>query len=150
MFADTDGAPIEPLLDASLKPHVVVESSPEKYHVYWFVSDLSLDEFTEIQKAIAKRFGTDPKVSDLSRVLRVPGFYHLKKKPFLVCVHTENRQAPYTADEIRKAFLETLDTNQKQDERIKAYEKEKVHDGERGNFLTSLAGKYLCQGLNSE
>ena len=48
------------------------------------VSDVKLDEFTDLQQALIARFNGDPKVSDLPRVLRLPGFYHRKGDPFLV------------------------------------------------------------------
>jgi len=83
VFADTDGAPLEPLL--CLEPHMVVQSSPGNWHVYWLVDeDFPLDKFKAVQIAIATKFGTDPAVNDLSRVMRVPGFYHCKGEPFLV------------------------------------------------------------------
>ena len=81
MFADTDGAPLKPLL-AALKPHIVVQSSPEKWHVYWLVdSDFPLDMFGPVQSAIASKFGTDPAVKDLPRLMRLPGFNHCKAEP---------------------------------------------------------------------
>jgi hypothetical protein len=78
VFADLDGPPLEPVLTAGLDPHIVVESSPGKYHVYWFVDDCPLDEFRRVQVALARRFNGDPDVHDLPRVLRVPGFLHQK------------------------------------------------------------------------
>lgn len=82
VFADTDGAPLEPIVEA-LTPHAVICSSPGNWHVYWLVEDgFPLDRFTPIQKAIAQKFGTDPMVSNLSRVMRLPGFAHNKGDPF--------------------------------------------------------------------
>jgi hypothetical protein len=100
VFADTDGAPVEPIIDA-LAPHMVVESSPEKYHVYWLVADFPLDQFKPVQMAIANKFGTDKKVCNLSRVMRMPGFYHNKDEPVLSRLMKLNRQLPrYSPDEI--------------------------------------------------
>jgi hypothetical protein len=44
-FLDLDGAPIEPVLAANVQPHIVVESSPKRWHVYWRVTDCRLGEF---------------------------------------------------------------------------------------------------------
>lgn len=89
VFADTDGAPLEPLV-AALTPHMVVCSSPSKWHVYWLVDDdFQLEQFKPIQKAISEKYGTDPKVCDLPRVMRLPGFTHNKGKPFLVRLDEE-------------------------------------------------------------
>ena len=82
LFADLDGAPLEPVLEG-LKPHIMVESSPGRYHAYWLVSDCQLDQFKERQQAIAARFNGDKSIINLSRVMRLPGFIHHKKEPFV-------------------------------------------------------------------
>lgn len=83
LFADADGVPIEPILAKCPPPHILVESSPNKWHIYWLTNDTKLEEFKPRQIAIANALGTDPKVNDLARVLRVPGFYHQKGEPFM-------------------------------------------------------------------
>jgi len=37
LFVDLDGAPLEPILQCALSPHIVVDSSKGRYHVYWLV-----------------------------------------------------------------------------------------------------------------
>jgi putative DNA primase/helicase len=76
VVCDLDGAPLDPVMRCPLRPHVVVESSPGRYHAYWIVNDLPLDQFSGVQKAIAARFGGDPSVHDLPRVMRLCGFWH--------------------------------------------------------------------------
>jgi hypothetical protein len=101
VFADTDGAPLDPIVDA-LAPHAVIESSPGNYHVYWLVNDgFPVDMFTPIQNAISAKFGTDPNVKDLPRVMRLPGFKHNKYDPVDVKFHSVNAKLPYySASEI--------------------------------------------------
>ena len=82
LFADLDGAPLEPVLMA-LTPDIVVESSPDRYHTYWLTNDCKLDLFKPTQSKIARKFSSDPSVCDLPRVMRLPGFFHQKKTPFL-------------------------------------------------------------------
>lgn len=82
-FIDLDGAPIEPVLQAALQPHILVESSPGKWHAYWLTTDCPLDEFKPRQQSLAHRFGGDTAVCDLPRVMRLPGFWHLKGVPFI-------------------------------------------------------------------
>lgn len=68
-----------------LVPSIVIESSPGKHHAYWIIEDtLPLDEFNPCQKALATLLGSDPKICDLPRVMRVPGFLHQKGQPFMV------------------------------------------------------------------
>lgn len=80
---DLDGSPLDPVLKACegrLPPHAVVESSPGRFHVWFFVDPraFELAEFGPIQLGLAKRFGGDESVKDLPRVLRIPGSVHWK------------------------------------------------------------------------
>jgi len=88
-FVDLDGAPIEPVMTAPVKPHIIVESSPGRYHAYWKVSDCSLKEFGPIQKALAEKFNGDTSICDLPRVMRLPGLYHRKAEPVMTVMEPE-------------------------------------------------------------
>jgi hypothetical protein len=81
IFVDLDGASPETMLGAC--PHLVVESSPDRYHGYWFVKDFPLEGFTQMQKTLAEMFNGDIAVNDLPRVMRVPGYSHKKSEPFV-------------------------------------------------------------------
>jgi len=89
-YADLDGSPVEKAME--YRPSMVVESSPGKYHCYWFTQDVPLQAFSEVQKNIIRALGSDHAVHDLPRVLRVPGYFHKKKEPFLT------RIVSYTGD----------------------------------------------------
>jgi len=104
VFADTDGADLAPILSAQPEASFIVESSPGNGHAYWLVDGLPLAQFEGVQRRIADKFGTDTSVTDLPRVLRLPGFYHRKGEPFMVRMMQENGGLPYTADKILKAF----------------------------------------------
>ena len=82
VFADFDD-PAIPLPDLRIEPSMIVESSPGKYHVYFFTDTTPLGGFTGLQKAIAYNLGSDKTIHDLPRILRVPGFNHLKGSPFM-------------------------------------------------------------------
>ncbi len=99
-FVDLDKAPLEPVLSDPRPPHIVVESSPGKYHAYWLVAGAPLDErdFKARQKRLIEQFGGDTSVHDLPRVLRLPGFLHQKGKPFLSRVIRSGDHAPYSPD----------------------------------------------------
>lgn len=84
VFVDLDGAPLELVLAHRIKPHIIIETSPGKFHCYWLVVGLPLDAFYAVQKALAEHFGGDPSVCDLPRVMRLPGFHHCKREPFMV------------------------------------------------------------------
>jgi hypothetical protein len=84
LFADfdkTDPSVPDRLRADLLPPSIIVESSPEKWHAYWLVDDLALNEFKTLQKRIIAEWDTDTSVHDLPRVMRLPGFPHQKYNP---------------------------------------------------------------------
>ena len=116
-FVDLDGAPLDPVLEFRLSPSMIIESSPNRWHVYWLL-DMQTYQFTQLQKDLASAFDGDPSVNDLSRVMRLPGFPHQKVKsreptnPFTVQIHDHSTDRRiYTLEELRSE-LEGLATNQ--------------------------------------
>lgn len=107
LFIDTDGAPYP--ADLPLEPHLVVQSSPGRWHLYWRVDGVLLDSFSILQKALAEHYGTDPSVNDLPRVMRLPGFYHRKAEPVLVKLLEANDAPPYSPEKIFTAWLFLVD-----------------------------------------
>jgi Protein of unknown function (DUF3631)/RepB DNA-primase from phage plasmid len=106
VFVDLDGAPLEPVFaDGVPMPHIVTETSPDRWHVYWRVeNDLPLGSFTPLQQAIAARFNGDPAINDLPRVMRIPGFIHRKADPFLSVVKDINDWPLYGLGALCEAF----------------------------------------------
>jgi putative DNA primase/helicase len=103
---DLDSSPLEPVQQCELPPHVIVETSPARYQAHWCAKDISLDEFEGIVCGIAKRFGGDYSIAEVHHCCRLPGFGHAKNPAnrFQVRIVAARERAPYTADEIRKAF----------------------------------------------
>jgi AAA domain/RepB DNA-primase N-terminal domain/Primase C terminal 2 (PriCT-2) len=66
-------------------PSMIVESGRGQ-HFYYVCPDIPLDQFCDLQKSLIDKFGSDPAVTDLPRVMRLPGTLHLKNpvKPRLV------------------------------------------------------------------
>jgi hypothetical protein len=63
-----------------------VSSSPGRWHAYWLVDGEALEQFTSVQEQLIERFSADRSVKDLPRVMRLPGFLHLKHEPYVVKV----------------------------------------------------------------
>lgn len=103
-FVDLDGAPLEPVLKAPLTPHVIIESSSGRYHAYWLIKDFPLDKFSATQHALINRFNADPVVHDLPRVMRLPGFCHLKREPFQSNIFETSNQQVFSYEEFITAF----------------------------------------------
>jgi archaellum biogenesis ATPase FlaH len=99
LFNDLDGAPLEPVMQSKTPPHIVVASSPGKYHTYQLVTGITLEQFEPLQKTLAAQFGGDPKVHDLPRVLRLPGFLHHKGEPFLTHIVSTHNGRAYTVND---------------------------------------------------
>jgi len=100
LYLDLDGAPLEPVMRHAL-PHIIVESSPDRFHPYYRVRDVELGQFSTYQKALIARFGGDRSVHDLPRVMRLPGFLHRKAEPpFLSRLVSINNTPAYAAADI--------------------------------------------------
>lgn len=104
LFVDLDGSPIGPVYDAPLQPHIIIESSPERYHAYWLIEDLPLEHFKSAQQFLAQQFNGDPSVCDLPRIMRLPGFIHRKQAPYRSRIIETTSTLPYSFE----TFQETL------------------------------------------
>lgn len=87
-----------------IEPHCIIESSPGKFHLYWFSLDLEWADFDLLMQVMVA-WGSDPNAKDRSRVLRLPGFWHQKDDaPFQVRIVHESGALPYSREELLSAF----------------------------------------------
>lgn len=106
-FDDANAAPLQKIQQMAIKPHIVTESSEGKYHAYWRVADCQLSDFSKLQKALAAEYGSDPVVTDLPRLMRLPGFYHRKGKKFLSRIVEILDTPTYSVAQVKAALLPT-------------------------------------------
>ncbi|MGH8147568.1 MAG: DNA-primase RepB domain-containing protein [Rhodanobacteraceae bacterium] len=168
-FADFDDTPPPDAATVPLAPHAIIESSPGRWHWYWFIDGAPLDTFSSVQAAIAKRFGSDASMKDLPRVLRLPGFLHQKHEPFLTRI-VELHDAPrYAHTDFVRAFgidlsarvqpsrgnrptvapeasVTRLPTAQMHKRTLPA----SIPEGERNAKLLSLAAGLVRQGFDTQ
>ena len=105
LVADLDGAPLEAVRDCRLRPHIIVETSPGRYHVYWLVEeDFPLAEFEDTQRGVAKAFDGDTAVALLTHRARLPGFFHMKGDPFMSRLISVRAHHPFDTDTIQAEF----------------------------------------------
>ena len=90
LFADADSdeqitRAMEAIEACGATPSMIVESGRGR-HFYWVCSDIARDQFSSLQKGLIDKLGTDKAITDLPRVMRLPGTLHLKDptKPRLV------------------------------------------------------------------
>lgn len=153
LFIDLDGAPLQPVLACGLDPHAIVCSSPGRYQVYWMVSHCPVNDFSGYQVALANKFDSDKGVKDPARVMRVPGFYHNKKDPFLVEIHTLDHFLPYKLETIIEALdlQPTFDAAQKEPlPSLGEMLDRKIPEGDRHNTLMRMASKLAYSGHDAE
>ncbi len=109
---DPKKAPISEVYKCGLEPHMIVESSPGRFHVYWLIAPgagLDVERYELIQGAIAGRFNGDTGIKNINHVLRVPGFLHWKSgQPFQTKITEHNPGQPYTLDQVLEGLGLTL------------------------------------------
>ncbi len=150
LFVDLDGAALQPVIDCGIDPHCIVETSPGKWHAYWLVADVQLAQFKPVQQAISRRFGGDPKVCDLPRVMRVPGFIHQKGSPFLSRVVATNAVQPYAlADLCERMGLKSIEVRRPSSKQTVSAAST-VIEGNRNASLASRAGSMRRNALSTD
>jgi hypothetical protein len=113
-YKGTAKPPVEDLLQHSpLIPTYIVESSAHGYHIYFLAKVAGIDTFKDIQERLVDWFGGDPKCKNLARLMRRPGFFHMKDptKPFLTSVIYKS-DAKYTEAQMRMAFPAPIDEDE--------------------------------------
>ena len=93
---------------APLAPSLVIESH-KSFHMYRFAKDGTIENWTKVCRWLRNFFGWDPAIaSDISRVLRVPWYNHMKdaNNPFMCDIIDWNWEY-YTEEEMLKAFPDT-------------------------------------------
>lgn len=91
VFADFDGADADEvsvrIFNARLPQPTMVIGSGHGMHVYWrlLLPLEDVGQHTEFQRDIAVMLGSDPKVFNPERIMRLPGFLNLKKEPYVYC-----------------------------------------------------------------
>jgi hypothetical protein len=90
--------------ELKLKPSFVVRRG-NNFHPYFLVSDMQTLEFSGYMASIAAEHTTDP-VIDLSRAMRLPGFFHQKdsENPQLVTLEMYETCPVYTTAQIAEQY----------------------------------------------
>lgn len=107
VFLEDDGKAVKDFADFPLNPNIVVSTSRNHRHCYFLIDSddpLPLEKFRGVQEAIARALDGDPICKDLARVLRVPGFHHCKKKPFMVVLDRADWKPLFESKTILRAF----------------------------------------------
>jgi RepB DNA-primase from phage plasmid len=80
-------------------PNFVLDSSPGKHQVVWRVEGLDTNQAETLLRALASQYGGDPAATDISRLLRLPGFTNRKyNEAFVVRVQQETDEVYHIQD----------------------------------------------------
>lgn len=92
------------VLEFELPPSRIVDSG-NGVHAYWYVSDLTDMDFLRFQRRLCRKFKTDPAVSKLKQIMRVPGTINWKdpNEPKLAELVTDDGYE-YTAEQLSGAL----------------------------------------------
>jgi len=153
IFIDLDENGQE-LLDAVMKseilPSIVVESSRGKYHCYWQVKNCLLEEFTRTQSALATRYQSDPAVKDISRVMRLPGFYHQKGEAVMTLIDDGRSSMKSGMDVAEVLIRNNISISATSKSAHLSIVDSMIPEGTRNVTLTKLAGTMKARGMTME
>ncbi len=103
VYADLDedgGTKLKELLQDSFsgkipKASYIINTSPDRYQVIWNVKPGSFtpQEAEALMRGIAVKYGGDRAVTDVSRVLRLPGFKHRGKNTWITMSSTSAKMS---------------------------------------------------------
>jgi hypothetical protein len=95
---------IKLLLEYTLPPSRIVDSG-NGVHAYWDVSDLDPMSFLRLQRRLCRHFKSDPAVSKLYQLMRVPGTINWKHPEDLkLCELVYAEDAAFTCEQLDKAL----------------------------------------------
>ncbi len=137
-------------------PNHVIGSSPGKFQVIWRVEGFEKDQAEEIMRGMVREFGADPACTDVSRVLRLPGFVnHKYAEPHLVTAENLSEKVyrpesyPEFAKEQPRAYLSERNGTKRSDgapisqsERDWAYAKSHLARGDDPEKVAQAIAEY--------
>lgn len=136
---------------APIAPSLIIESN-KSFHMYWFAKDGTIDNWTKICWWLRNFFGGDPAIaSDISRVLRVPGYNHMKdfNKPFMCSIVDWNWNY-YTEEEMLKAYPDTETLAEKEAKAIKKEQqlKQAIWNDDAWDRIRAMDSKAMLEKIS--
>lgn len=161
-FADFDHGSKErqlSIIESMPVPYSLLIESKRGFHAYWMLSAPSappsapqpfepetLSLWRRVQTTIATKYGADKNCSNPSRLMRMPGSYHVKGDPYLVEIRQANDKI-YTLSELEIAFppperpIFSHNQAQTRNKQLRMPEITALSDGNRHNEMKATAGR---------
>ncbi|MBM2813129.1 MAG: hypothetical protein HW416_3888, partial [Chloroflexi bacterium] len=86
------------------RPSYVLHSSPNRAHVFWRVTDFTVDATETLQRQLARELQTDHAATPCTQTTRLPGFFNHKYQP----AHLVTVEYPTDALERARRYLSAL------------------------------------------
>lgn len=140
------------LKSKGLFPTLIIESK-RGFHIYWVCCDTSFEKTVNSWDRIVKRglvpfYNSDPKASDICRILRAPGFYHWKDRnnPFVIkLVH--KAKVAYTVNEMIRNYPDANEKENQQKE-FRLLKKQHPQSGSFWDNVYNLNCQYALEKLS--
>ena len=164
-FADFDAhskeKQLEMIKNMPLPVSMTIESK-RGYHAYWMLNEdtpadgNTISLWRRIQDTIAEKYGADRACKNPSRLMRMPGSYHVKNihDPYLVSIKEFNTNR-YSISELEIAFPPKpraiyLPINQRQSKKVSIPPFQALREGERHPTLCRVAGQMFVNSKPSD
>lgn len=151
-FMEIDGIPKseqwELIKSFALEPSIIIETK-KSLHCYWLIVKGEVKRFRHIQERLIKHFGSDEGLKNESHTMRMPNFYHVKQKPFMVECVKFDPDLRYTQDrllEVLKDDAPMATTTSPMADVVEG----KTHQGERNNTLFTFALSLVFTGVRND
>lgn len=103
----TEGQARKIIHDSALPEATIIISSGNGIHAYWILKERAANEAIDILKAICMRSGSDTKVAEKARILRMPGTNNIKGK-VKKCEIIEINDNEYKIEEFKEILKNEL------------------------------------------
>ena len=136
---------------APIAPSLIIESN-KSFHMYWFAKDGTIENWTKVCRWLRNFFGWDPAIaSDISRVLRIPWYNHMKdpEHPF-ECIISDWNWEYYTEEEMLKAYPDTETLADKEARAIKkeAQLKQAIGNDDTWDRIRAMDSKAMLEKIS--
>lgn len=143
LFIDTDNASTNDvtayLVSKNLIPHITVQSSPGRYHLYFKITPAELSasrKWAAVQLELASIPGCDKSMHDYSKLLRIPGTTHQKSHTVVTVTNIQEHDC-YDLQEVYDRLGCVVPASS--DVNVQYTPPERIQSGERNNAYTSYA-----------
>lgn len=144
-FIDKDDGPLS---NFHIEPTIVVNSKNGDHAYFACKENRSVETFKSTQKKLIAHYDTDKGVNDLARVMRLPGFPHLKdpSDPFMVKIKKYSDQR-YSEAEVIQGLKVTEQTSKENTDYIPLDSVSPIPEGKRYNTMLRICGSYKGRGV---